>query len=138
RRLRRVAVRSAEAGRGRGCEGRAARRRHEAGAGGRGAGEPGAGRSVGRGRTQSGPSAAGTNMPGADGGGTVRCCAAAVALLLAGCQSAPEARPFVAPEVIRVPVKEYVQLPEALTQPCPVPVLKGRTVGDVVTASNAR
>jgi len=44
----------------------------------------------------------------------------------------------VAPEVIRVPVKEYVQLPEALTQPCPVPVLKGRTVGDVVTASNAR
>jgi len=44
----------------------------------------------------------------------------------------------VAPEVIRVPVKQYVPLPAALTQPCPVPAIKGRTVGDVVEASNAR
>lgn len=69
----------------------------------------------------------------------MRCCAAALILLvLAGCQSAPEARPFVQPEIIRVPVKTYVPLPAELTKPCPVPAIKGRKVGDVVQASNAR
>lgn len=59
-------------------------------------------------------------------------------LLLAGCRSAPEARPFVAPEIIRVPVARFVPLPDELTRPCAVPALAGRTVGDVVQASNAR
>lgn len=58
-------------------------------------------------------------------------------LLLAGCKTCPPA-PFVAPTVVRVPVTEYVSVPEELTEPCPVPALTGRTVGDVVQASNAR
>lgn len=64
--------------------------------------------------------------------------AALILLALAGCKSAPEVRPFVAPTIIEVPVTKYVPLPEELTQPCPVPAIKGRTVGDVVEASNAR
>lgn len=63
---------------------------------------------------------------------------ALILLALAGCKSAPEARPFVAPTIVEVPVTEYVPLPEELTRPCPVPAIKGRTVGDVVEASNAR
>lgn len=57
---------------------------------------------------------------------------------LAGCASAPEPCPFVAPEVIEVPVTRYVPVPVELTEPCPVPAIKGRTVGDVVDAANAR
>lgn len=59
-------------------------------------------------------------------------------LALAGCKTAPEARPFVAPEIVRVPVKTYVALPEEMTLDCPVPAIKGRTVGDVVEVANAR
>lgn len=57
---------------------------------------------------------------------------------LAGCAGTPEPRPFVAPEVIEVPVTRYVPVPAELTEPCPVPAIKGRTVGDVVDAANAR
>lgn len=64
--------------------------------------------------------------------------AALILLALAGCKSAPEARPFVAPTIVEVPVARYVALPEDLTKPCPVPAVRGRTVGDVVEASNAR
>lgn len=69
---------------------------------------------------------------------SVRAAALIAALALAGCQATPEVRPFVAPEIIRVPVKTYVALPEELTKPCPVPAIKGRTVGDVVEVANAR
>ena len=69
----------------------------------------------------------------------MRSAAAVLTLLaLAGCKSTPEARPFVAPTIVEVPVTKYVPVPDALTQPCPVPAIKGRTVGDVVEASNAR
>ena len=56
--------------------------------------------------------------------------AALIILALAGCKSAPEARPFVAPTIVEVPVTRYVALPEALTKPCPVPAIAGRTVGE--------
>lgn len=61
------------------------------------------------------------------------------ALLLPACASKPpEPRPFVAPTVIEVPVTRYVPVPAALTAPCQAPPLAGRTVADVVAASNAR
>ena len=69
---------------------------------------------------------------------SVRAVALIAVLALAGCKTAPEARPFVAPEIVRVPVKTYVALPEELTKPCPIPAIKGRTVGDVVEVANAR
>lgn len=66
----------------------------------------------------------------------MRCCLAAVALLLAGCQSAPER--IVVPEVVHVTVPKYITPPAELTRPCPVAELQGRTVADVVEAANAR
>lgn len=68
----------------------------------------------------------------------MRCAAVVLILALAGCKSALEVRPFVAPTIVEVPVTKYVPVPDTLTQPCPIPALKGRTVGDVVEASNAR
>lgn len=66
-----------------------------------------------------------------------RCALALTAILaLAGCKSAPEARPFVAPEIVRVPVKTYVALPEELTQTCEIARAASRKVGDVVDAYN--
>ncbi len=56
--------------------------------------------------------------------------------VLAGCKSAPEVRPFVAPTIIEVPVTKYVPLPEGLTRPCPLSKAKTRKVGDVVDAYN--
>lgn len=63
--------------------------------------------------------------------------AVAVALLaLAGCKTAPER--VVVPEVVKVPVTEYVRVPDSLTEPCVSPELKERTVEAVVAAANAR
>lgn len=63
-----------------------------------------------------------------------------LAVALAGCASTPdpEPRPFVAPDIIEVPVTRFVPLPEEWTRRCPVPAIKGRAVGDVVEAANAR
>lgn len=57
------------------------------------------------------------------------------ALLLAGCASAPQQAPM--PEVVKVPVVEYVPVPDKLTKPCPVTRAKSRTVEAVVDAYNA-
>lgn len=57
------------------------------------------------------------------------------ALLLAACQTQPE-RPQV-PELIKVPVRVTVPVPEGLTAPCPVARAQNRTVEAVVQAYNA-
>lgn len=64
--------------------------------------------------------------------------AALILLALAGCASAPKPVRIVVPEIVRVPVREYVSVPPALTKPCPVAELKSRTVEAVVAAANAR
>lgn len=61
----------------------------------------------------------------------------AAALLLAGCKTAPPER-IVVPEIVKVPVREYVAVPEELTEPCPVAEVKSRTVEAVVEAANSR
>jgi hypothetical protein len=61
--------------------------------------------------------------------------AAVALLLLAGCASAPKSEPL--PRLIKVPVTQYVQVPESLTKPCPVTRAKTRTVEAVVSAYNA-
>ena len=68
---------------------------------------------------------------------SIRAVALTAAALLSGCATCPD-RPFVAPTVVEVPVTRYVPVPDALTEPCPVPAVKGRTVGQVVDAANAR
>src|SRR3546814_20766379 len=66
----------------------------------------------------------------------MRCHSAAVAwLLLAGCASTPKAEPL--PALVKVPVLEYVRVPDKLTAPCPVTRAKSRTVEAVVSAYNA-
>lgn len=60
----------------------------------------------------------------------------AAVLVLVGCKSTPER--IVVPEIVTVPVREYVPVPDGLTQQCPAAELKGRTVEAVVEASNAR
>lgn len=67
---------------------------------------------------------------------SVRAAALIAALALAGCQATPEVRPFVAPEIIRVPVKTYVALPEELTEDCPISRTKSRKIGHLVDAYN--
>ena len=57
-------------------------------------------------------------------------------LAIAGCKTAPEARPFVAPEIVRVPVKTYVALPEELTGDCPISRAESRKIGNLVDAYN--
>lgn len=62
---------------------------------------------------------------------------ALIALLaLAGCKTAPER--IVVPELVKVPVDRYIQIPERLTRPCVSPPLESRTVEAVVEAANAR
>lgn len=56
------------------------------------------------------------------------------ALLLAGCGHA--VKPVV-PKEVKVPVVQYVPIPEALTKPCPPVHADGRTVEAVVSAYNA-
>src|SRR3546814_17211113 len=57
----------------------------------------------------------------------MRCHPAAVALLLlAGCASTPKPEPM--PTLVKVPVVEYVRVPDSLTKPCPVPRVASRTV----------
>src|SRR3546814_16100769 len=66
----------------------------------------------------------------------MRCHSAAVAwLLLAGCASTPKAEPL--PALVKVPVLEYVRVPDKLTAPCPVTRAKSRTVEAVVSAYHA-
>lgn len=56
-------------------------------------------------------------------------------LLLAGCATAPKPEPM--PTIVKVPVTQYVPVPDKLTQPCPVTRAKSRTVEAVVNAYNA-
>src|SRR3546814_4461938 len=66
----------------------------------------------------------------------MRCHPAAVALLLlAGCASTPKPEPM--PTLVKVPVVEYVRVPDSLTKPCPVTRVASRTVEAVVSAYNA-
>src|SRR3546814_18111872 len=66
----------------------------------------------------------------------MRCHSAAVAwLLLAGCASTPKAEPL--PALVKVPVLEYVRVPDKLTAPCPVTRATSRTVEAVVSAYHA-
>lgn len=58
-----------------------------------------------------------------------------IVLALAGCQTCPD-RPQV-PELIKVPVRVTVPVPEGLTAPCPVARAGSRTVESVVQAYNA-
>ena len=57
-------------------------------------------------------------------------------IMLAGCKTAPER--VVVPEIVKVPVREYVPVPDKLTEPCVSPELNERTVEAVVSAANAR
>lgn len=57
-------------------------------------------------------------------------------LVLAGCQTCPDP-PTVVPEIVKVPVREYVPVPDKLTAPCPVHRAESRTVEAVVEAYNA-
>lgn len=59
-----------------------------------------------------------------------------LALALAGCKSTPQARPFVAPEIVEVPVTKHVSLPPEMTRECQITRAASRKVGDVVTAYN--
>lgn len=73
-------------------------------------------------------------MP-ADSNPVIRVVLLAAAVLLAGCASTPKTEPM--PTIIKVPVTQYVPVPEALTAPCPVTRAKTRTVEAVVLAYNA-
>lgn len=57
-------------------------------------------------------------------------------LMLAGCKTAPER--IVVPQLVKVPVDRYIQIPERLTRPCPIAELEDRTVESVVEVANAR
>lgn len=56
-------------------------------------------------------------------------------LALAGCKTAPER--VVVPEIVKVPVREYVPVPESLSRDCPISRVKTRTVEALVAAYNA-
>lgn len=58
---------------------------------------------------------------------------ALIVLLLASCATCPE-KP---PQLVKVPVVEYVAVPADLAAPCPVERAKSRTVEAVVSAYNA-
>lgn len=62
--------------------------------------------------------------------------AALIALLLAGCQTCPEPKEQL-PAVVKVPVTQYVGVPDDLTAPCPITRADSRTVEAVVAAYNA-
>lgn len=57
------------------------------------------------------------------------------ALSAAGCKSTPER--VVVPEIVKVPVREYVPVPDELTRDCPITKATSRTVEAVVSAYNA-
>lgn len=63
----------------------------------------------------------------------MRLIAAAAVLMLTACQTCPERLP----EVVKVPVRVTVPVPEKLTAPCPVARAETRTVEAVVQAYNA-
>lgn len=63
----------------------------------------------------------------------MRLIAAAAVLLLTACQTCPER----VPELVKVPVRVTVPVPEKLTAPCPVARAESRTVQAVVRAYNA-
>lgn len=65
----------------------------------------------------------------------IRPAALIAALALAGCASAPEVK---VPETVKVPVYVYIQIPEALTEPCVVPVKANSTVGEALRIAKAR
>lgn len=56
-------------------------------------------------------------------------------IMLAGCKTSPER--VVVPEIVKVPVREYVPVPDKLTRDCPITRAKTRTVEAVVSAYNA-
>jgi hypothetical protein len=58
---------------------------------------------------------------------------------LAGCASRPASEPqrIVVPEIVTVPVREYVPVPAELTRACPETRAEQRTVEAVVHAYNA-
>lgn len=58
-----------------------------------------------------------------------------LAIMLAGCKTAPER--IVVPEIVKVPVREYVPVPDNLSRDCPITRAKSRTVEAVVSAYNA-
>lgn len=60
---------------------------------------------------------------------------AAVAMAMVGCRSTPER--VVVPEIVHVPVREYVPVPEQLSRDCPIARAASRTVEAVVSAYNA-
>src|SRR5690606_9281093 len=102
-------------------QGRGASRRGHPRARDRDAGAPGTGEQGVRAGAPDGAGPAGADVPRSVGGGAVPIRAAALILVagLAGCAGTPEPRPFVAPEVIEVPVTRYVPVPAELTEPCP-------------------
>lgn len=73
-------------------------------------------------------------MP-ADSNPVIRFALLAAVALLASCASTPKSEPM--PTLIKVPVTQYVPVPDDLTAPCPVTKPKSRTVEAVVSAYNA-
>lgn len=57
------------------------------------------------------------------------------ALAVAGCKTAPPHR-IVVPEIVTVPVREYVAVPADLTRECAISRAEQRTVQAVVAAYN--
>lgn len=57
-------------------------------------------------------------------------------LVLAGCQTCPDP-PTVVPEIVKVPVREYVPVPDKLTGDCPITRAEERTIEAVVSAYNS-
>jgi hypothetical protein len=60
-----------------------------------------------------------------------------VLLALFGCAPVKPAQP-VTPQVVTVTVTKYVQVPEELTQPCPIEQPLSRTVAEAVRVARAR
>lgn len=54
--------------------------------------------------------------------------------ILAGCQSTPEIRT----EVVEITVREYVPVPEELTEPCQLHPVREQTYGEAIRVANAR
>lgn len=56
-------------------------------------------------------------------------------LALAGCRTCPDR--VVVPEIVKVPVREYVPVPDKITRDCAIARAESRTVEAVVSAYNA-
>lgn len=63
----------------------------------------------------------------------MRCAAIALALVLAGCETTPDA-----PEVVYVTVEKIVPVPEGLTAPCDLVEKQGNSYGEAIRLANAR